>query len=327
MGIKTAVLSKIPGTETRRQVLLSKIFEKKLGDAEAIAMMEWPDGQVTFHQAFWDRESGGWHLDNDKMVYPKGKGGDPKSLNGVPLIQCHSEEMGVVSTEASLLAGAVDRGDILPIDDDGRPLAEPETGTSASPGADGDAGDSVTGKPVADGGVTAEMRNESVVDGSAKLTGQEADAVPDMPVEGLTWDAVEYSLTDAVEFDPNPVREEDARQAAEWAELSGRDRSKDFKLAMYGAAAATIIILALLGLNWLAGEVSDEGTGLTVLLPFILTPAGFKIRDVVNRVQAAASQAMHVPGVRWIAAATSGLAATAATALTDTANTDSNEEN
>ena len=196
----------IPFTEARQRRLFSLGLHKLAEKGDVLCQLEWPDKNTTLHAAVWDRELDGWILDNGRRVLPRGKGGEPITLGGVPFIRAHSEELGPVSTEACLLARAEETGEYDVVEPDGDAEAV-----------------------AADGGFV--------------------DHRPSFDVEG--WDAVEYTLADAVQYDPYPVREEDARAAAEWAELKASKEFNPAKWAGYGAAGMLVSIAVMVFLFWL----------------------------------------------------------------------------
>lgn len=274
-----SVKAYVPFTAERRKRKLQKSLRKVASGSDALAQMEWSDGNVTLHHAYWNQDINGWELDNGKRIFPRGKGGDPKRLFGVPVIQCHSEETGPVSTEAALIAGSLEQGEVMPVDQEGRPLEQPRH----SPEVDGSPGqpsqqpetetDPLDGQTLSetDGASTLnDLFGESgdgddddmAADGGRAV----ADFAPDFPSPGLTWDGVEYSLADAVLYDPFPVREDDARQAAEWAELSGRDPGEKLKYAAYGALGLLGVITFLILVIWLLGQIGGGDTGISIML-------------------------------------------------------------
>lgn len=290
-----AIKQWIPFTDARRERLYNQSLAKLASDADGLCLLEWPDKQMTMHKAAWNSEINGWELDNGKRVFPRGKGGDPKQYNGVPVIQAHSEEAGVVSTEAAITAGAMEDGQVMPVDPEGRPVDGAESGAVSM--------DDMPDEP-----------GEAVADGGQQV----ADYVPDYPVKGLEWDAVEYSLAEAVLYDPFPVREDDARQAAEWAELSGQDQSQVLRYVAYGAAGAFAIVLGFIIIIWLLGQIGGGDTGITLSIAPVSAAAAAAVtaapahrlptRDgVLQRVRSAASHALYVPGARWFGAAALGL--------------------
>jgi hypothetical protein len=235
----------VPFTTARRQRLFNIGLQNLANDADALCQMEWQDGKETLHKAEWDQDLEGWELvDVDKRVLPRGRGGDPKLLYGVPVIRAYSEEAAPISTEAALLARALEEEEYVEADEDGHPtepVARDEPGEDVVDATDPDA--------VADGGTLTSARST-------------ANRVPNFPAAGQTWDAVEYSLRDAAEYDPNPVNEADARKAAEWAELSAWDSSEILRYIMYGAGGAVGILALFVILIWFLGQIGDGSTGI-----------------------------------------------------------------
>ncbi|AXR80707.1 hypothetical protein [Natrarchaeobaculum sulfurireducens] len=226
----------VPFTDARRERMFRVGLHKLADGCDALVLMEWPDKQATLHQAIWNSEIAGWELDNGKRIFPRGKGGDPKNYAGVDIVYAHSEAAGPVSTEASLIAGAEEQDLYKEVDENGDPVQQ---GVAA------------------DGGQPAEVD----------------DHVPDFPVKGLEWDAVEFNLGDAVEYDPFPVREDDARQAAEWAELSAKDEGQALKYVAYGALGVVLIVAFFVILLWALNAVSSGDGGAIPMMTGVVGPA------------------------------------------------------
>jgi hypothetical protein len=234
----------VPFTTARRQRLFALGLDGLASDADALCQMEWQDGKETLHKAEWDEEHEGWELiDVDKRVLPRGRGGDPKLLYGVPVIRAYSEEAGPISTEAALLGRSQEMNEYVEADADGHPTE------TVGPEQPGDTVDHIDPNAISDGGAITSLKPTT-------------NRVPNFPAKGQTWDAVEYSLRDAAEYDPNPVNEADARKAAEWAELSAWDSGEMLRHIMYGAAGVVGIVAFFVVLLWFLGQIGDGSTGI-----------------------------------------------------------------
>lgn len=249
----------IPGTQSRAQRLFQKALAKRAKKADCLLWVEYPDGDVRIKRAVWNSEINCWETDSGQRWFPRGEGGDPKRINGVPIVQVHASDAGIVSTESSLMAGSVEQGLVAAVDKHGQLInREAQRRRDADPEAvekvaneelgqdppDPDASPGTNGHAVADGGEQPEI----------------ADIVP-------LYEGIEFALSDAVKYDPFPVREEDARQAAEWYEIAGRDDRSLLKYVGMGAVGAVLIILGVLGFIWLLGEIgSGESTGVSLLI-------------------------------------------------------------
>jgi|APHM01.1.fsa_nt_gi hypothetical protein len=136
MGKMSAISQFVPGTQARASRLFGKSLRKKAKGADAVLWVEYVDGDVKLKRAKWDGEINGWVTKQGKRFFPRGKGGDPKRINGVPIVQCHASDAGVVSTEAAMATGALEEGLVAPLDHRGRVLGPiPEGRTDQDPEA------------------------------------------------------------------------------------------------------------------------------------------------------------------------------------------------
>jgi len=242
----------IPGTQARARRLFNKSLAKQAKKADALCWVEYPDGDVRLKPATWNKEINAWVTSNGKRFFPRGKGGDPKRINGVPVVQCHASDAGVISTEAAVAAGAIDEGLVAPVDQQG-------TVVMRDGSRDRDAVQRAVDDRLENGASPTTQVTQPA--GAAATDGGQTEIAGYVPI----FDGVEFRLGDAVDYDPFPVREEDARQAAEWFELAGRDDRSYLKYVGYGAVGAFVIVLGLLGFIWLLGEVGGgESTGITL---------------------------------------------------------------
>lgn len=261
----TAVAQFIPMTQSRAERLLRKSLQKRGKKADVMAWLEYPDGDVRLKRANWDSKTSSWELENGMRFFPRGQGGDPKMVKGVPMIQLHTEDAGPISTESALISGAMTEGKVTPLGPDGEPIGPATNGGRQSMSGVAQAQDVMefdNANAATDGGYT-----------------QIEDYRPH-------YGGVEFTLSDAVKYDPFPVREEDARQAAEWHEMAGRDDRSFLKFVAMGAIGAFLLIAGVLGLIWLMGEISsDEGTGIKLMVHTMgLLVAGPSLRSVIGSV-------------------------------------------
>jgi hypothetical protein len=257
-GKLNAIGQFVPGTQARADRLFNKSLAKRAKGADALLWIEYPDGDVRIKRATWDREINGWVSESGKRFYPRGKGGDPKRIGGVPIVQCHASDAGVISSEAALTAGALESGLVAPIDHHGQVL-NPIRGDRTDQDAEAVQGE--VDRAIENGEVEIDADNAPSENGETAADGGRVE-----PADYLVlYDGVEFRLGDAVDYDPFPVREEDARQAAEWFELAGRDDRSLLKYVAYGAVGAFVIVLGLLGFIWLLGEIgSGSSTGVSL---------------------------------------------------------------
>lgn len=253
MSKLSAIGQFVPGTQSRADRLFKKSLRKKGKQGDAVLWVEYTDGDVRLKPAQWDGEINGWVTPEGKRFFPRGKGGDPKRINGVPIVQCHASDAGVISSEAALATGALEEGLVAPVDHQGQVLGPIRKGaTDQDPDAVQDE-------------VNAAVENGELDVSPADANGDESAATDGgrvKPADYLVlYDGVEFRLGDAVDYDPFPVREEDARQAAEWFELAGRDDRSYLRYVAYGAVGAFLIVLGLLGFIWLLGEIGGGGSG------------------------------------------------------------------
>jgi hypothetical protein len=259
MGKMSAISQFVPGTQARASRLFGKSLRKKAKGADAVLWVEYVDGDVKLKRAKWDGEINGWVTKQGKRFFPRGKGGDPKRINGVPIVQCHASDAGVVSTEAAMATGALEEGLVAPLDHRGRVLGPiPEGRTDQDPEAVQQEVDAAI--------ENGELNVDAPENGDAPDGDAAADGGTVQPADYLVlYDGVEFRLGDAVDYDPFPVREEDARQAAEWFELAGRDDRSYLRYVAYGAVGSFLIVLGLIGFVWLLGEIgSGDSTGVSL---------------------------------------------------------------
>lgn len=281
-GIKS-IAQFIPGTQSRADRLLKKSLRKRAKGADTLVWVEYPDGDVRLKRANWDGELNAWETEGGKRFYPRGKGGDPKMLGGAPIIQCHAEDAGVISSEAALISSQLEEGLVAPVDAEGRVLgpASNGDGSHAQQHLAQAAREQADGERSIDWNQFADEEGVDPDDLAATDGGRVpvADYVP-------LYDGVEFALSDAVWWDPFPVREEDARQAAEWHEMAGRDEHNLVRYILYGAVGATVIIGAMIGFIWLLGQVgSGDDTGITLTIAAAsLFAAGPSITALFDRV-------------------------------------------
>ena len=145
------------------------------------------------------------------------------------------------------MARALEEEETVEADAEGHPTETVE------PDEPGDTVDHIDPNAISDGGSITSLKPTT-------------NRVPNFPVKGQTWDAVEYSLRDAAEYDPNPVNEADARKAAEWAELSAWDSGEMLRYIMYGAVGVVAIVAFFVCLLWLLGQIGDGSTGIKLTL-------------------------------------------------------------
>jgi hypothetical protein len=258
MGALNALAQYIPLTQSRADRLFKKSLQKRAKGADTLVWLEFPDGDVKLKKALWNDELNCWELESGHRFYPRGRGGDPKRLGGVPVIQCHAEDAGIVSTEAALVGGAVEQGLVAPVTESGQVLGPSRTAHGA---VDIDAVQDAVNDEL---GIDAEPAVGPAANGEsaqAATDGGQVEIADYVPL----YDGVEFGLRDAVDYDPFPVREEDARQAAEWYEMAGLDDRSFLKYVLYGAAGACLILFAFVGLIWLLGQIGGgDSTGITL---------------------------------------------------------------
>lgn len=249
----------IPGTQARADRLFKKSLARRASKGDVLLWIEYPDGDVKIKPGMWNEEINCWETAGGQRWFPRGKGGDPKRVGSVPVVQVHTSDAGIVSTDSTLMAGAVTQGLVAALAPDGTLLnrrSVKATGADAA-AAEELANAELDQEPPDSGAMT---NGKTATDGGAVQ--EPADYVP-------LYDGVEFALSDAVEYDPFPVREEDARQAAEWYEIAGRDDKGLLKYVGMGAVAAVLIILGVLGFIWLLGEIgSGDSTGVSLMLDF-----------------------------------------------------------
>ena len=227
-------------------------LRKLAGKGDGVVLLEWQDGTVTPETLSWNSEVDAWEIPRlDKRIFPRGKGGDPKRLMGADVVYAYADVPAPVSTETAILGRALNEEQTVETDANGQPT---EPVASDEPGED--VADPSDPGAVADGGQAVKFSSNNPA----------VNETPNYPVKGLTWDAIEISLRDAVEYDPYPADESDARKAAEWAELSARDQGKMLRYLAYGFGAAAGFVVLLMVVIWLLGQIGDGSTGIQLTL-------------------------------------------------------------
>jgi hypothetical protein len=251
----------IPGTQSRADRLLRASLARRASKGDVLLWIEYPDGDVKLKPAVWNSEISCWESAGGQRWFPRGKGGDPKRVGSTPVVQVHASDAGVISTESTLIGGAVEQGLVAPVDKYGNLLNRQAHDRR---GRDPDAIQDLVDEELDDERAASAEVKEPVDAKQAATDGGGQRAVADyVPL----YDGIEFALSDAVEYDPFPVREDDARQAAEWYEIAGRDDKSLLKYVGMGAVGAFLLVLGLLGFIWLLGEVGGgDSTGVSLMI-------------------------------------------------------------
>jgi hypothetical protein len=232
----------IPFTQARRNRMFALGLQKQLGAHEVLLQVEWPDGSETFKAASWDSEISAWVTDDGKRWYSKGKGGDARTLLGVPVVHVTGENAGVVSQTAAKAAMREEHNEF--VDEDGNDLDVTQTN---------DEGEPVRVKENGDGA------DEVAADGGE--VDLHYDMSPPDDAEGNTTvgEVIDRSLAGL--YDPFPVSRRDADQAVENAINAGKDSREDIKKVLIGVGIGLGIPTFLFVLVWLLGQLGGDGGG------------------------------------------------------------------
>lgn len=270
MSLKTY----IPFTAARQrykiQKNLQKYYKRFAKQADALGEVEYPDGKVVYVPIEWDGEMDRWKTPNGKHFFPRGKGGGPKMLAGqIPLVRLFSTEAAPISTEAAIIAGAEETDNTVPVDEAGNELEAEEGEADPWQPVEGNDGPGVGSDPdpvpATDGGAVPGALSgggPGPTPNAAVEQVEEADRKVDYPVDGI-----EFELSDAAEYDPNPVTQETVQAAVDHARRAGSNQAKLLKMIGYGAAAGVGIVLLVLGFVWLLNQIGggSEGGGGAVI--------------------------------------------------------------
>lgn len=269
----------IPGTQARRDRLFQTIIAKEVGDRDGIAFVEWEDGSVTMKPVVWESDlSAIVDPDSGDMWFARGRGGESKNFQGVPVWYVYAGNAGVISNEACLIADQerwnevidVGAGDRVPDELFELGLHDPNGGR-------------FHGQDDVDGSVSMEDGPDSLApqagngqarveaDGGMVDVGENAAIYDLRPPEG--YDGVAIDVRDADDFDPFPTTREDAKAAAEWFERSVDDGTDTWmKGFIVGIVVSVILAAIFLGGPWLATQIaggSGGGSSLPAALPII----------------------------------------------------------
>ncbi len=99
-----SIASYIPFTQARRQRLMKASWQSYAQGYDGLAMVEWPDGSKSPKPVHWDDELNALTTDDGKKFFVRGRAAEPRQLFGIPVWDVNAEGLGVVSTEAALLA-------------------------------------------------------------------------------------------------------------------------------------------------------------------------------------------------------------------------------
>jgi len=239
MGLKAY----IPGTQERAQRLFVKGLHGQLGDHDGLAEIEWEDGSISYRPVYWSQDVGGIIDDDGNYWLSRGRGSKPKSYYGVDIWRVYAGNVGIISTEAALIAQEerydtvidVAAGDDIP--DDLQDVIDVPSGT----------GEIESGNNGHD--------EELAADGGE-------GAVYDLrPPEGGA-DGITFSIRDADDFDPYPVDRKAANGAAEHyarAEGYGEDTWMYGFLVGLGVVAGFWLLWTIV--PWLLGQIGGSGGG------------------------------------------------------------------
>lgn len=220
----------IPGTAARAERLLKKGMAG-IDKGDVLVELEYPDGKVSLVPAEWNDEYDAWVTVRGRLVFPRGEGGKYKKLAGTEVVRAYSPNAGAMTTEAAVIAGAQETGQFVPIGPDGDPL--PEDPADLDP----------------------ERAEEVFTDGGEV---QVTDRRTDFP----TYHAIEFELSDADRYDPNPVQSNEVSTAVDIAEAAGDDGTENLKYGLYGLiAGAGIALVAFALFMFLSGNGGGGGGG------------------------------------------------------------------
>jgi len=297
MGEKT-MREYIPGTQARRDRLFKQILAKEVGDCDGLAIVEWEDGSVTLKPVIWESDlSMIMDPETNDMWFARGRGGEPKDFNGLPIWYVFAGNAGVISTESCLIADAERWDDVVDVGDGDRVPDE-----LFELGIHDPNGDRYHGQDETDGSVSMDSgqvgpqvgNGKTVADRGTADVGDNAAIYDLRPPE--QFDGVAIDVRDADDFDPFPVTREDAKAAAEWFERSVDDGTDTWmKGFLVGLVVAVVLAAIFLGGPWLAGQIasgsgSSAGETLNSTLPlFVLgAPAARNFGSrIVDKVRAA----------------------------------------
>jgi hypothetical protein len=232
----------IPGTAARADRLLHKgVAGKDKGDI--LVELEYPDGKVSLVPAEWNDEYMAWVTVRGRLVYPRGEGRKVITLGNTDLVRAYAPNAGAISTEAALVATAQETEEFTPIGPDGEPL--PDDPADLDP----------------------ERADQVMTDGGDLAV---ADRRTDFPL----YHAVQFDLSDADRYDPNPVQANEVSTAIDIAEAAGDDGSENLRYGLYGLlAGAGIALVAFALFMFLGGGGGGGGGGTGVNSLLWLLPA------------------------------------------------------
>lgn len=246
MGLKAY----IPGTAARRDRLYGMALQKRLGGAEVLMQVEWPDGTESLKPANYDADIGAWVTEDGMRWFSKGKGGNANNLMGVPIIHVDAENAGVVSAEAAKFAQREE--DLDYVDEDGNQLEVVSTDEEGEP------------KTVSYPDSDSEQR--------IAADGGEIELHYKMGRDG--YDGEVINRRKAGLYDPFPVSRKEADQAIEHAIGVGRETGQRIKDLLIGVAVGVGIPILLIILVWLLGQIGGGGGGGGSAIPLMAMGVG-----------------------------------------------------
>jgi hypothetical protein len=233
----------IPFTDARRLRLMRRGWQHLAAGHDGLALVEWEDGSKTPKPVDWNSELSCLETDDGKRYFARGRGGDPKMLLGVPVWDVNAAQLGVVATEASLLADREEYGEVYEGDAATAQLDAWEQG-AGNGAADGDGG-GVDGEP------------EAVADGGfASPDSAEGSLYNLNPPRAFDGEAVSIALP--MEYDPFPASQRDAEQAVTAAKQAAADTGEKLIWLALGAGIAAGMWALMTIVPWLMRQIGDS---------------------------------------------------------------------
>jgi len=234
-----------------------KLLRVKKEGHDVVAQVEWADGMVTYMGADFEPGDNIYVLENGLRYKVVGKGAEPVSLGGVPMVRIYSEVVAPISKGAAIAAGFENDDAYDRVDENGNILDEADGSVSMDDSAGPqavrtDGAGTVTGGPAdAFGGGSSQSQKADDHRYKSHMESEESDN----PIHGYA-----YSLHDAAEYAPYPVDPMEYRDAEERGIRAASNRN-GLKMLFLGIGLAVGMLILLAVIAFAAIKILGLGGG------------------------------------------------------------------
>lgn len=106
-----SVKSIIPGTAEHSQKHAQKYYQRLVKGHDVVLEIEWPDGTVTYDSGDFSVEDDAYVSSKGLKFFVNGKGSEPRTLHGVPMVRVSSAVAASVDTSTAIAMGQEEEGE------------------------------------------------------------------------------------------------------------------------------------------------------------------------------------------------------------------------